>query len=195
VTALCSLIEFQTFEKGQARTLNNSYKISGLGLEIIFDEYDMRKLPPRERLDKIIQILRNEGDESIRWDAVWLAGEITESVQKGDPILIEIADLLVWVLKYDNNIIVKHEASFQIGARNLRDKLPDLINSAMNDKSELVRHESIEALGLMRAHEAREKLKEMTKSPSDAVSQTAVFVLKRLDRLINRGEYKVENIV
>lgn len=29
-------------------------------MEVIFDEYDMRKLPPRERLDKIIQILRND---------------------------------------------------------------------------------------------------------------------------------------
>ena len=34
-------------------------------MEIIFDEYDMRKLPPRERLDKIMKILRNERDESI----------------------------------------------------------------------------------------------------------------------------------
>lgn len=44
-------------------------------MEFIFDEYDMRKLPPRMRLDKITQILRNERDESIRWDSVWLAGE------------------------------------------------------------------------------------------------------------------------
>jgi hypothetical protein len=29
-------------------------------MEVIFDEYNMRKLPPRERLDKITQILRNE---------------------------------------------------------------------------------------------------------------------------------------
>jgi HEAT repeat protein len=162
---------------------------------IIFDEYETRRMPLRERLDKVTQILRNEKDESIRWDAVWLAGEITEAVEKEDPILSEIADLMVWVLRNDDNGIVKHEAAFQIGVRNMRTKIPDLLYSAMNDKSEIARHESIEALGLMRAHEAAEKLEEMTTSPSDAVRETAIFVLKRLARLKNRGEYKVENIL
>jgi len=162
---------------------------------IIFDEYETRRMPLRERLDKVTQILRNEKDESIRWDAVWLAGEITEAVEKEDPILSEIADLMVWVLRNDDNGIVKHEAAFQIGVRNMRTKIPDLLYSAMNDKSEIARHESIEALGLMRAHEAAEKLEEMTTSPSDAVRETAIFVLKRLARLKNSGEYKVENIL
>jgi len=162
---------------------------------IIFDEYETRRMPLRERLDKVTQILRNEKDESIRWDAVWLAGEITEAVEKEDPILSEIADLMVWVLRNDDNGIVKHEAAFQIGVRNMRTKIPDLLYSAMNDKSEIARHESIQALGLMRAHEAAEKLEEMTTSPSDAVRETAIFVLKRLARLKNRGEYKVENIL
>ena len=162
---------------------------------IIFDEYETRRMPLRERLYKVSQILRNEKDESIRWDAVWLAGEITEAVEKEDPILSEIADLMVWVLRNDDNGIVKHEAAFQIGVRNMRTKIPDLLYSAMNDKSEIARHESIEALGLMRAHEAAEKLEEMTTSPSDAVRETAIFVLKRLARLKNRGEYKVENIL
>ena len=122
-------------------------------MEIIFDEYDMRKLPPRERLDKITQILKNERDESIRWDSVWLAAEITEVIDKDDPIFAEIADLMVWVLLNDDNGIVKHEAAFQIGLRNMKSKIPDLINSTLNDKKELVRHEAIEALGLMRAHD------------------------------------------
>ncbi|HEU4483133.1 MAG TPA: hypothetical protein VFR65_08770, partial [Nitrososphaeraceae archaeon] len=81
--------------KYKGETLNNSSKITDLRMEFIFDEYDMRKLPPRMRLDKIIQILRNERDESIRWDSVWLAGEITEVIDKDDPIFAEIADLMV----------------------------------------------------------------------------------------------------
>lgn len=164
-------------------------------MEFVFDEYNTRRMPPRERLCKITEILKNEKDESIRWDAVWLAGEITEVVEKEDPILCEIADLMVWVLRNDDNGIVKHEAAFQIGVRNMRTKIPDLLYSAMNDRSEIARHESIEALGLMRAHEATEKLKEMTTSPSPAVRETAIFVLKRLARLENRGDYKVENIL
>ena len=97
-------------------------------MEIIFDEYDMRKLPPRERLDKIKYIFRNERDESIRWDSVWLAGEITEVIDKDDPMYDEIADLMVWILLNDDNGIVKHEAAFQIGLRNMKSKIPDLIN-------------------------------------------------------------------
>ena len=93
-------------------------------MEIIFDEYDTRKLPPRERLGKIIHILRHEKDESIRWDSVWLAGEITEVIGIDDPIFAEIAGLMVWVLINDDNGIVKHEAAFQIGVRNMRNKIP-----------------------------------------------------------------------
>ena len=65
------------------------------------------------------------------------------------------------VLLNDDNGIVKHEAAFQIGVRNMRAKIPYLINSAVNDKNEPVRHEAIESLGLMRAHECKETLKNM----------------------------------
>jgi hypothetical protein len=37
----------------------------------------------------------------------------------------EIANLMVWVLNNEKNGIVKHEAAFQIGLRNMRDKIPD----------------------------------------------------------------------
>ena len=164
-------------------------------MQIIFDEYDMRKLPPRERLDKIIQILKNERDESIRWDSVWLAGEITEVIDKNDPIFAEIADLMVWVLLNDDNGIVKHEAAFQIGLRNMKSKIPDLINSALNDKKELVRHEAIEALGLIRAHECKETLRKIWKTQAMQLGKLQFLYLKRLDRLTNRGDYKGEAIL
>jgi len=170
-------------------------EIIGTKLDYIFDEYDMRKLPPRERLDKLTQILKNERDESIRWDSVWLAGEITSVINTDDPMFAEIADLMVWVLCHDESSIVRHEAGFQIGVRNMRAKIPDMINSAQNDKSELVRHEVIESLGMMRAHESKETLRTMIEDSSDTVRETAVFVLKRLERLTNRGDYKVEEIV
>ncbi|MGA7603094.1 MAG: HEAT repeat domain-containing protein [Nitrososphaeraceae archaeon] len=164
-------------------------------MELIFDEYQVRRLPPRERLDKIKQILRSEKDESIRWDGVWLAGEITDGMDTEDPMFAEVADLLAWVLANDVNGIVKHEASFQIAARNMRKKIPNLIHSAIYDGSEITRHESIEALGLIRAHESRETLEMLARNQSetDGVRETATFVLKRLDRV--KGDYKVETIV
>jgi HEAT repeat protein len=158
-------------------------------MDVLSDEFDTRKLPPRQRLDKITQVLKNERDESIRWESIWLVGEITEEINTDDPIFDEIADLLVWVLQNDDNGIVKHEAAFQIGLRNMRAKIPYLVNSAMNDKSELVRHEATESLGFMRAHECKETLRKMLEDPSEAVRETAVLMLKRLDRRIYSGEY------
>ena len=157
----------------------------------------MRNLPPRQRLDKVIQVLKNgnERDESIRWDCIWLAGEITEAVDKDDPIYTEIAELMVWVLNNDDNGIVRHEAAFQIGLHNMREKIPDLVNSILNDKSDLVKHEAIEALGLLRDHGSKETLTKMLDDKGEAVSETAAFVLKRLERLKDRGEYKGEAIL
>ena len=166
-------------------------------MSVILDEYDLREMPPRERLDKIKELLKNEGDESIRWDAVWLAGEIidTENLKLFDPMQEEIANLMAWVLKNEKNGIVKHEAAFQIGLRNMRDKIPDLLYCAQNDKSDVARHEAIEALGLMRVHSCKEELKKMQDSPIEAVSETATFVLKRLERLKDKGEYRGEAII
>ena len=154
-------------------------------------------MPPRQRLDKVIQVLKNgnERDESIRWDCIWLAGEITEAVGKDDPIYTEIAELMVWVLNNDDNGIVRHEAAFQIGLHNMREKIPDLVNSILNDKSDLVKHEAIEALGLLRDHGSKETLTKMLDDKGEAVSETAAFVLKRLERLKDRGEYKGEAIL
>ena len=162
----------------------------------VMDEGNIRKLPTRERLDRCIEILKNSNDESMRWDAVWLAGEIAEVADPKDPIFDEVADLMCWVLKNDENGVVKHEAAFQIAARNMRKKIPDLVNSALNDASALVKHESLESLGLMRAFEAKELITQALTDPDPAVSTTAAFVLKRFARLENtRSVYKPGKIL
>ena len=161
-----------------------------MSTNVILDEYDMRKLPPRERLDMITEILKTDKkDESKRWDAVWLAGEICEKTAKFKK---EVADLMVWVLQHEDNGIVKHEAAFQIGLRNFRDKIPDLKNCAVYDKSDVARHEAIEALGMMRVQDADTKkvLDGLTYVDSKSVSETAKFVLKRFERLKDKGEYR-----
>ena len=47
----------------------------------------------------------------------------------------------------------------------------------------------------MRVHECKEELEKMSQEPNEAVSETATFVLKRLERLKNSGEYKGEAIL
>jgi HEAT repeat protein len=160
---------------------------------LIFDDNNVRELPVNERIRYCEQIIRNESDESKRWDAVWLAGEIAE--KHGREIFEKIADLMEWVLENDDNNVVKHEACYQIAARNMRAKIPALINAALNDKSGLTKHEALESLGLMRATEAIELIRNALDDPNDDVKQTAKFVIKRLNRMKNAGKYKPSEII
>jgi HEAT repeat protein len=162
---------------------------------LIFDDNNIRELPVSQRLASCKQIIQNEKDESKRWDAVWLAGEIAENRNSEDPIFTEIADLMEWVLENDDNNVVKHEACYQIAARNMRQKIPSLIKAALLDKSGLTKHEALESLGLMRATEAIELIKDALNDPSEDVKQTAAFVIKRLKRMEMSGEYKPSEII
>lgn len=150
---------------------------------IIYHESSLKALPPQERLDICTSIIKNDIDESLRGEAVWVLGNMIDEVGHDNPISDAAAKLLEWVLKNDNNDVVKHEACFQLGEKNIRKKIPTLINAALNDQSELVRHEAIEALGLLQAFECKEMLHKSLKDKNDAVRQTAAFVLKQLDRL------------
>ncbi|AJM92154.1 HEAT repeat domain-containing protein [Nitrosopumilus piranensis] len=161
----------------------------------LFDENNMRQLPDEERFEICNDVLRNETDESKRWDAVWLVGELAEDQDDKNLLRNRVADLLEWVLRNDTNGVVKHEASFQIAARNLRHKIHVLTDIALNDKSVLSKHEAIEALGLMRAFEIEDEIKKALDDPSIDVRETAEFVLKRFDRLRNSGEYKPSDIL
>jgi HEAT repeat protein len=159
------------------------------------DDNKIRELPIKERLERCSQIIKNEQDESKRWDAVWIAGEIAENRAEGDPVFDEVADLMTWVLENDNNNVVKHEACYQIAARNMRSIIPVLIKAALNDKSELTKHEALESLGLMRATEAIDLIKDAASDPNDDVRHTALFVIKRLRRMQKSGDHISSEII
>jgi len=165
---------------------------------IILDECKLRDLPFRHRLDKCTLIIKNETDESLRWDAVWLAGEIAE-LNPNTQLFDEVAELMTWVLKNDDNGVVKHEACYQIAARNMRNKIPDLIETALNDTSVIAKHEAIESLGLMRAFDSKDLLLKALDCPDPNVKETAAFVLKRLSRLekleTKNKEYRPSSII
>ncbi len=165
----------------------------------ILDERNLRQLPVKKRLDKCTSIIKTSKDESLRWDAVYIAGEIAENTSNDSPIFGEIADLMTWVMRNDDNGVVKHEACFQIAARNMRNKIPDLIHTAFYDKSIIARHEAIESLGLMRAFDSQEMISKAMKDPIYDVQETAAFVLKRFKRLkklaATAREYKQSDIL
>ena len=161
----------------------------------LLDENNIRSLSSEERFSVCEQILKNERDESKRWDAVWLIGELAENKDHDDPMFIKISDVLGWVLDNDDNGVVKHEACFQVAARNMRNKIPTLVNTALHNSSILAKHEAIESLGLMRAFETESLIKKALNDPSSDVRETAAFVLKRFERLKNRGNYNPSDIL
>jgi HEAT repeat protein len=160
----------------------------------ILDDGELRMLPAAERLSRCSAIIKNDADESKRWDAVYLAGEIAQESQAG-PIFDQVADLMSWVLQNDDNGIIKHEVCFQIASRNMRKKIPDLINTALNDKSAIARHEALECLALMRAVESKDAIKNALKDPVSYVRETAAFAIKRLDRFEKEESYKPSEIL
>lgn len=161
----------------------------------LLDENNIRSLSHEERFSVCEKILKTEKDESKRWDAVWLIGELTEKKNHDDPMFIKVSDVLGWVLDNDDNGVVKHEACFQVAARNMRNKIPTLVNTALHNSSILAKHEAIESLGLMRAFEVESLITEALDDPSPDVRETAAFVIKRFERLKNRGSYTPSNIL
>ena len=165
-----------------------------MGIEIL-DENNIRSLSPNDRFLVCEQILKNEKDESKRWDAVWLLGELAEKKDQNDPMFKKVSDVMEWIINNDDNGVVKHEACFQVAARNMRNKIPVLVNSALHNPSILAKHEAIESLGLMRAFEAESLIQKALDDPSSDVRETAAFVLKRFERLKNQGVYQPSDIL
>lgn len=155
-------------------------------MDEILDDLNIRNLSPQERYDKLSYILKNSDDESLRVDSVWLLSEMRDFVKVNDPLYEKIADMLVWVLQNDKNGVVKHEAAYEIGRQNMINKIPDLLLAAVQDDDILVRHETVEALGLMKTDEFKEKVKVCLKDPAKEVRETAMFVLKRVERRKNQ---------
>lgn len=150
---------------------------------IIYEESSLLKISAKERLNTCSSILKNDKDESLRCEAIWVVGKTANQFSDDKAIRNEVANLLEYVLKNDDNDIVKHEACFQLGEHKMREKVSALLDAAMSDSSEIVRHEATEALGLMQAFECREAIKKILEDPNSGVRQTAILVLKQLDRL------------
>ena len=150
---------------------------------IIYEESSLLKIPAKERLNTCSSILKKDKDESLRCEAIWVVGKTANQYNDDKSIRNQVADLLEYVLKNDDNDIVKHEACFQLGEHKMREKVSALLGAAMNDPSEIVRHEATEALGLMQAFECRDAIKKILEDPNSGVRQTAILVLKQLDRL------------
>jgi len=152
-------------------------------LVIVYEQSSLLQIPVKDRINTCVSILRNDEDESLRGEAVWVLGATASQVDKLSELWAQIADALEYVLINDDNAVVKHEACFQIGEHNITTKIPILVNSALHDPSEPVRHEAVEAMGLLQGFDHRDSLRTAEKDPVDAVRQTAIFVMKQLDRL------------
>ncbi|ABX12358.1 hypothetical protein Nmar_0462 [Nitrosopumilus maritimus SCM1] len=148
------------------------------------DEFDkiIKAMPLEERFLKLEEIFKTSKDESERWDAVWLAGEIPVEVGLKGPLFEKTTDLFAWVLKNDDNDVVRHEVCYQIAARNMRRIIPELAYAANYDPSPLVRHEATECLMIIRATDQIDAMKRSCQDENESVRNTAELVLKRMRR-------------
>lgn len=149
----------------------------------VYEQSRILKIPTPRRIKICESIIKNENDESLRGEAVWVLGATACTLKSGHPLREEIANLLEFVLKNDENDVVKHEACFQLGEYGLKNKIHVLVNAALYDRSELVRHEAVEALGLIQAFDQMDVVRKALTDEKACVRQTASFVLKQLDRL------------
>src|SRR3989344_5858662 len=71
-------------------------------------ENQLNKLPPKQRLEEMIKIIKHSDDESQRWDSICLCGELYHVLDRVDHDLsnvdslqmkTHIKDLFRWVLK------------------------------------------------------------------------------------------------
>ena len=92
------------------------------------------------------------------------------------PLFDKVADLFAWVLKNEDNAVVRHEVCYQITGINMRDKIPDLAEAGLHDKSALVRHEAIECLSIIYAFDQIDTMKKALDDPSEYVSETARMI-------------------
>jgi len=104
-----------------------------MGIQLL-DENNVRSLPAEKRFLQCEKILKTEKDESKRWDAVWLIGELAEKKDSDDPMFQKVSDVLEWVLKNDDNGVVKHEAIESLGLMRAFEA-EHLIQKAMDDPS------------------------------------------------------------
>lgn len=163
---------------------------------LISDKNNLRDLPVEERLTKCASILKNGKNQSDRWEAVWLTGEIAREVKPISSIFQKAANLLVWVLNHDNDGVVKHEVCYQIAASNMRQKISDLVNAALHNSSALARHEALECLGGMEAFDIRKIIAKALEDPVPYVKETASFAIKRLERMKQRnGQFKLSSVL
>ncbi len=152
----------------------------------------IRRLPLEERIEKIEEIFKTSKDESERWDAVWLGGEIPVEVNLKGPLFERMTDLFAWVLKNDSNDVVRHEVCYQIATRNMKRIIPELAYAANYDKSPLVRHEATECLMIIRATDQMESIKRSLHDENESVRNTAKLVQKRMKRYKSQFDAKSE---
>ena len=90
--------------------------------------------------------------------------------------------LLCKILKTDPSPVIRHEAAFVLGNFKEKRVLPHLFHSIKKDKSDLVRHEAIEALADVgiQTKSVQSLLKKLLKDKNPFIKDTAQMVWETL---------------
>lgn len=128
--------------------------------------------------------LRTELSASSAFRRLEALENLASGIGGGDGARVE--EILVNVLRADENPVVRHEAAFILGklyeSGDVRGEmtLGQLCDSALCDRSVVVRHEAAEVLGYFQAGRAIATLQILSDDPDPDISATARISLERL---------------
>jgi HEAT repeat protein len=131
------------------------------------------------RNEQYFKELLNHHDSVVRTRAVCILAGIADA---------NAIEPIGKVLKFDKNVLVRHEAAFSLGQLGYTSGITALADSVSSDPSFFVRHEAAIALGVIGSEEARKTLNDALKDESEEVRQSAVIALANLDyiKITNR---------
>ena len=92
------------------------------------DENKLIGIPEQERFTVRADILKNERDELIQLDTMWIIEELEENKKQRDPMLDKVSKVIELIIRH-NNWIVKDKDCFPIAVRNMREKIPLLVTA------------------------------------------------------------------
>lgn len=157
----------------------------------LYDEWGLMNLEARTRFeiakkkyfDELEPADEGKGDESVRYDCLLVMQRTVEEVRDTDPKLFdEIGELFGSMLLTDPSGFVRHEAAFQLGYLDMYKQKDALKKAAIYDNNDIVRHEAVEGLGLLRNDDVGFFEWVIENDSSAGVKETAVIFVKRASR-------------
>lgn len=160
-------------------------------------ERQINELDPQTRLEFLISKLKNKNAESSvseRFDAIIILAELYHRLQEGDynsefsikqinKMYCKIIYIFKWAIDNEPNCVPHHELSYQIAARDMRELIPEMVQTTLKHKSIISKHEYLENLANISAWRELEAILPIAlKDHNPDIRATAEYCADRMRR-------------